>query len=76
MQEALRETLDPENEREALLKTEDIIITKNCKTTTTIVECGFLSNAEEEELLCDKEYQLKIANAIKVGIDNYFAVDK
>lgn len=74
LQESLREILDPENDREALLKKEDIIITKNCKTTTVIVECGFLSNAEEEVLLCDEQYQTKISEAIKSGIDGYFAV--
>lgn len=74
LQESLREILDPENDREALLKKEDIIITKNCKTTTTIVECGFLSNAEEEALLCDEEYQMKISEAIKAGVDSYFSI--
>ena len=74
IQESLREILDPENDREALLKKEEIIITKNCKTTTTIVECGFLSNAEEEAQLCDESYQTKISEAIKAGIDGYFAV--
>lgn len=73
IQNSLREILDPENDREALLKSEDIIITKNCKTTTTIVECGFLSNAEEEALLCEEAYQTKISEAIKAGIDGYFA---
>ena len=74
LQEALREILDPENDREALLKKDDIIITKNCKTTTTIVECGFLSNAEEEALLCDEEYQTKISTAIYLSILEYFEI--
>lgn len=76
LQSALREILDPENDREALLKKDDIIITKNCKTTTTIVECGFLSNAEEEALLCDEAYQTKISEAIKAGVDGYFSLGK
>lgn len=74
LQTALREILEPENEREALLKSEDIIITKNCKVTTAIVECGFLSNQEEEGKLIDEAYQTKIAEAIKAGVDNYFTV--
>ena len=74
LQTALRELLEPENDREALLKSEDIIITKNCKVTTAIVECGFLSNQEEEKKLVDDSYQTKIAEAIKAGIDNYFTV--
>lgn len=73
LQSALRENLDPQNEREALLKSEDIIITKNCRITTVIAECGFLSNQEEESRLCTEDYQEKIAAALKAGIDAYFA---
>lgn len=74
LQTALREMLDPQNEREALLKSEDIIITKNCKITTVIAECGFLSNQAEESLLCTETYQDKVAAALKSGIDRYFEV--
>ena len=56
------------------MKSEDIIITKKCKVTTAIVECGFLSNQEEEKKLVDEGYQTKIAEAIKAGVDNYFTV--
>ena len=37
-----------------------------------IVECGFLSNPEEAELLTTEEYQKKIAAAIRKGILNYW----
>ncbi len=74
LQTALREILEPENDREALLKSEEIIITKNCKVTTAIVECGFLSNQDEERKLVDESYQTKIAESIKAGVDNYFTV--
>lgn len=74
IQQAFREVADNNNEREALKKTEDIIITKSCKVTTIIAECGFLSNQEEEALLCDEAYQSKLAEALKRGIDSYFAV--
>ena len=74
LQQAFRDTVDPNNEREALKKNEDIIITKNCKVTTVIAECGFLSNQAEEAQLVDDAYQSKLALAIKKGIDGYFAV--
>ena len=74
LQTALREILEPENDREALLKSEEIIITKNFKVTTAIVECGFLSNQAEESKLINEAYQTKIAEAIKAGVDNYFTV--
>ncbi len=74
IQSAIVSDVDPENKRVALVKNEDIIITKDCKTTTTIVECGFLSNEEEEKKLSDQNYQNKLAAAIKKGIDAYFTV--
>lgn len=72
VQKALREDVDPSNKREALLKSTPIVILKNLKTPTIVVECGFLSNQLEEQKLRSEEYQLKIARAIKTGIDNYF----
>ena len=72
IQKALREMVDPNNKREALVKKEPIIILKNLKTTTVIVECGFLSNPDEEKKLGTDEYQEKLAQAIKEGIKNYF----
>lgn len=72
VQKALREYVDPSNKREALVKSTPIVILKNLKTPTVIVECGFLSNQQEEQNLRSEEYQLKIARAIKIGIDDYF----
>lgn len=37
-----------------------------------IVECGFLSNTEEEKLLLTEEYQDKLAWGIYNGIMDYF----
>lgn len=37
-----------------------------------IVECGFLSNAQEEALLIDEAYQKKIAVGIAMGIVGYY----
>jgi len=36
-----------------------------------IVECGFLSNTEEANLLITDEYQDKVAEAIRDGILTY-----
>lgn len=36
-----------------------------------IVECGFLSNPDEEALLCDENYQEKMAQGICEGIENF-----
>ncbi len=38
---------------------------------SAIVECGFITNAADEKLLKDKEYQQKIAKAIAMGLDEF-----
>ena len=75
LQDSMRAFLDENNKREAILKADDIIITKDCKITTVLMECGFLSNEEEEKKLIDTTYQQKIAEAIKAGVDAYFTVE-
>lgn len=71
LQQSLKEVVEPGNSREALIKREPIIILKDPKVPTAIVECGFLSNAEEEQKLASVEYQDKLAEAIKIGIMKY-----
>lgn len=72
IQKALREKVDPSNKREALVKDSKLIILRNIKVPTVIVECGFLSNQQEEQKLSDKDYQEQLAQAIKEGIVQYF----
>lgn len=46
-------------------------ILKSTDNPAVIVECGFLSNPEEEQLLLSKKYQNKIAKAITDGVCAY-----
>ncbi len=71
LQNALNESMDKENKRVAL-KLEKIYIMEHIKIPTSIVECGFLSNPEEEKELLKDEYQNKLATGIYKGIINYF----
>lgn len=71
LQNGLNETIQKENKREAL-KIENIYIIDHVEIPTAIIECGFLSNEEEEKLLQTEEYQDKLAWGIYVGIMNFF----
>ena len=72
IQNGLNDAIQKENKREAL-KIENKYIIDNVIIPTTIVECGFLSNPEEETLLATDEYQNKLAWGIYLGIMNYFS---
>ena len=49
-----------------------LFLMKNATIPAVIVECGFLSNPEDETLLSDKAYQKRIAGAICDGIVDYY----
>ena len=50
----------------------DYYMLKCTENPSVIVECGFLSNAEDEKLLLDEEYQKKLAYAIFKGAIAYY----
>ena len=47
---------------------------KCSEAPSVIVECGFLSNEEEEKLLLSEDYQSKIIDAIYKGIVNFLQI--
>ena len=51
---------------------DNIYLVKNVSIPIGIVECGFLSNPEEEQLLQQEDYQDKLAWGIYTGIMDYF----
>ena len=66
MQNALL-SIDEDNTRQAKAN-DTYYLLKRTDVPTIIVECGFLSNAEDAENLCNEEYQDKVAEAICDGI--------
>lgn len=71
LQENLNESIQKENKRVAM-KLENVYIMKHVEIPISIVECGFLSNKEEEKLLLEDNYQNKLAWGIYNGIIDYF----
>lgn len=71
IQQSLNESIQKENKRETL-KISGKYIIDHVEIPTSIVECGFLSNPEEEKLLQQDEYQSRLAWGIYTGIMNYF----
>lgn len=51
---------------------DSVYILKNNKMPSVLIECGFLSNHEEERLLQNDNYQEKLAWAIFMGVMKYF----
>ncbi|MGL5649278.1 MAG: N-acetylmuramoyl-L-alanine amidase [Clostridium sp.] len=42
------------------------------KRANVILECGFISNEDDEKNLKDEKYQKKLAEAVAVGIEKYY----
>ena len=63
-QETLRAALDPGNTREAKPIPDSVYLMNHITCPAILVECGFLSNAEEELLLQSGAYQTKLASAL------------
>lgn len=73
IQEQLKQ-LSKGNEREAAANT-DYYILKKSDIPAVIVECGFLSNPSEEQLLNSEEYREKLVDAIAKGLIRYYEDD-
>ena len=71
IQQSLIDTLDKNNKRQAKANS-DYYVLKTTEIPSAIVECGFLSNAEEEAKLNTDDYQQQTAWAIYKGIASYF----
>ena len=71
IQEKLNEAIQKENNRVAM-KLDNIYIMKNVEIPISVVECGFLSNPEEEKQLLEDSYQERLAWGIYNGIIEYF----
>lgn len=73
IQKCTAETLQPENTRKIKECTSSVFLIYKAVKPAVLVECGFLSNNKESELLKTEAYQKKIALCIAMGIQNYLS---
>lgn len=71
IQGKLNEAIQKENDRVAM-KLDTVYIMKKVEIPISIVECGFLSNPQEEKELQEESYQERLAWGIYNGIMDYF----
>ena len=73
VQNSLKEKTEDNNKRIAKAAKEQYkILRDGYDGACILVECGFLSNYEEEQRLKSDEHQNKIVDGIKCGLDKYF----
>ena len=73
VQKNLRIDLDPSNKRvQKAAKNSYKILRENDIMPSVLVECGFLSNYEEEQKLKSEEYQQKIVDSISKSVGEFF----
>jgi len=73
LREELKNSLNPNNKRQIKPSGKEIYLLSNLKIPACLIECGFISNPTEEQLLMSDKYQEKIAETIKNGLLKYFS---
>ena len=63
--------LQPGNDREIKLTGDELFLLKSNKNPSLMIECGFLSNPDEEAKLATAEYQQQLAFTIYSGLIDY-----
>ena len=67
--------LDEKNSRKTKPAGDSIYLLSHLQIPAVLVECGFLSNYEEKELLKTDEYQMKLAMSIYTSVIEYISED-
>ena len=68
LQAVLNESVNPGSEKEARLVSGSLYLMNHVTAPGLLVECGFLSNAEEAARLQTPDYQKRLAAAVAAGV--------
>ena len=71
IQSSVVSLLQPYNKRQIKQSDSSIYLLYHSQVPSVMVECGFLSNAEETEKLKNENYRTQMADAICKGIIDY-----
>lgn len=70
VQQSVLQELQPDNKRAEKQIPKEVYLMNHINNRAILIECGFLTNPEEEQLLRTQEYQKKMALAISCSILN------
>ena len=73
LQNAFRSTVNPGSNRRSK-KADGVYLMEHIDTTGVLIECGFLSNAEEEAKLRSANYQKKLCCVIAATVSNHLGM--
>ncbi len=71
VQNKFKQNLQPENEREIKLVTDELYLLVNSHCPAIMCECGFLSNKQESAMLESEQYQKEVAFTIFSGVTEF-----
>lgn len=74
IQMSVKNSIQQDNSRKIKAATDDIYLLYNASAVAVMVECGFLSNMTELELLKDSSYQMQLSYFIVNGLINYMNI--
>ena len=72
LQSALVQTVNPGSNRKSK-PAEGVYLMEHINTTGILIECGFLSNVQEEAKLRSREYQQKLCCVLAAAVDAYLS---
>lgn len=71
VQDKFKNNLQPENQREIKLVTDELYLLVNSHCPAIMCECGFLSNKQESAMLESEQYQKEVAFTIFSGVTEF-----